>query len=967
MLFKKNKPDQPQSPNPSVQGQAASPGMTGGASSVFAPGLQARSAPIDFGFDSVPPPPEPQSYIVPAPPPDMFSQPEVQPAQADWNAGLSDDAQAFFTQSASPTQESWKSQQPGADAYISPEQAWGQSIIQESDNTAYLGETFESYVAQEPDFGLEAANAWQPPSAPESGFQSQTEYQTAEPILSFDDSAAFSATLDQMSPMPELMPPLGLESGDSMLGFGEPSTGMETAAYTSDFTVTTGEAMPWDQPQGYELPVVEYQSSVEALHNNLTAGNALPGEQVSVSPGALLDSMHQQFYPEDPFGMDQGDVLEGQQAFEEAAQFLFPDTVSASLDWQPEETEITTDYSSLSDFQMPVEPGFAPAPMDLGPSVQQTTSDMSDISGLYAGGMPPATPYASMTDQFSGLAPEPLESTFTTGGAFATGFESDPFSPDAFALEPASFAESPAIELNPPGMPFAASDTGFSTADASMSPPAYSADEFSTAFFPETTSAEPGYGDPLAGFEPVMPSEFSMPEMNIPVQDLDRAENWQPAIENYPNFSEEAALISPVTPELAIEAVPLDPFGDMESVHWDPVVAQQAEMMESIAPAEASQTGWKMPSVEYNPQDDWMTGQADLGVPAFVPEESLESSPMASNPTLEPVDERAFFSQSVQSEVSLIQSVSDQDFYATEFTLDEFGELVPVRETPIESAALPDMDMSAPVLESFEIEPSFPSLDLNGPVSEPHFNQSPAFEMPAPLPDTAELFPSNSELTLFEAVPADSFFEHPVEAMAEFPAIQPENQMVEDFVPAEAMEPMPPSAPPVSPFMQVVAPPLTAPNVLPQNNSLPPAAGFAPSVPPVQEPEHAPGSLEAQWHEPAETPAASTTQAGTVTPPAAFTLGNLEVLSVCPLAADRRLLVVHSNGVFALMGQVGLEQPQISVLKVFDNNPLAYQNTFTAVAEAQAAAQGMFVTQVGTWHAIVSTFQDKITLHTELG
>jgi hypothetical protein len=236
--------------------------------------------------------------------------------------------------------------------------------------------------------------------------------------------------------------------------------------------------------------------------------------------------------------------------------------------------------------------------------------------------------------------------------------------------------------------------------------------------------------------------------------------------------------------------------------------------------------------------------------------------------------------------------------------------------------------------------------------------------MPAPLPDTAELFPHNPEPVLFEELPADSFFEHPVEAMAEFPAIQPENQLIEDFAPIKAIEPMPPSAPPVSPFMQVAAPPLTAPNVLPQNNPLPPTAGFTSSV---QEMEHAPGSLEAQWHEPAATTSAPTTQAGTVTPPAAFTLGNLEVLSVCPLAADRRLLVVHSNGVFALMGQVGLEQPQISVLKVFENNPLAYQNTFTAVAEAQAAAQGMFVTQVGTWHAIVSTFQDKITLHTELG
>lgn len=931
MLFKKNKPDQPQSPNTSAQGQSALPGMSGGASNVFAPGLQSRSAPIDFGFDSVPPPPEPQSYIVPAPPPDMFSQPEIQPAQDDWNAGLSNDAQAFFTQTHSPAQESWATQQPVAETTYLPEQAGGQPAVQEAVNTAYLGETFESYVAQEPDLGLEAANAWQPPQAAETGFYPQAEYQSPEPALSFEDSVAFSATMDQMSPMPELMPPLGLESNDSLLGFGELSTGMDTSAYASDFSVTTGESMPWDQPQSYASPV-EYQSSVEALHNNLTAGNAMPGEQVSVSPGALLDSMHQQFYPEDPFGMDQGDVLEGQQAFEDAAQFLFPDTVSASLDWQPEETGITTDYSSLSDFQTPVEQGFAQAPMDLGPSVQQTTSDMSDISGLYAGGMPPAAPTGSMTENFSGLAPEPLEPAF---GAFATGFESDPFSPDAFSLEPVSSAEQPAS--------------------------AYSTDEFSTAFFPETASADTGYGDPLAGFDPLASPEFSVPEQNILAQDLNMAENWQPAIENYTNFSEEAALISPVTPEIAIEVVPLDPFGDLESVHWDPAVAQQAEMMESVASQEVTQPGWEMPSAEYSPQDDWMTGQADLGVPAFASEENLESSSM---------DEMAFFSQSVQSEVSFIQPVSDQDFYATEFILDEFGELVPVRETPIEPAVLPVMEIPAPIIEPFELEPSFPSLDLNAPVLEQDgttLNQAPAFEMPAPFPDTAELFPPfNPEPTLFEEVPTNAFPDNPVEAVAEFPAMQSTNQVTENLFPAEALEPMPlpPPAPPVSPFMQVAVPPIAVPSAFPQNNPLPHAAAFAP---PVQEQQHAPGSLEAQWHEPAATPSAPTMQTGTVTPPAAFALGNLEVLSVCPLTADRRLLVVHSNGVFALMGQVGLEQPQISVLKVFDNNPLAYQNTFTAVAEAQAAAQGMFVTQVGTWHAIVSTFQDKITLHTELG
>lgn len=94
---------------------------------------------------------------------------------------------------------------------------------------------------------------------------------------------------------------------------------------------------------------------------------------------------------------------------------------------------------------------------------------------------------------------------------------------------------------------------------------------------------------------------------------------------------------------------------------------------------------------------------------------------------------------------------------------------------------------------------------------------------------------------------------------------------------------------------------------------------------------------------------------------------NLEILGVCQLSTDKRLLLVQSQGNFALMGQAGLDNPQISVLKMFDHNPIAYQNTFAAAQEGQAGAQGMYVTQVGTWHAIISTFQDQIVLHTELG
>jgi uncharacterized cupin superfamily protein len=94
---------------------------------------------------------------------------------------------------------------------------------------------------------------------------------------------------------------------------------------------------------------------------------------------------------------------------------------------------------------------------------------------------------------------------------------------------------------------------------------------------------------------------------------------------------------------------------------------------------------------------------------------------------------------------------------------------------------------------------------------------------------------------------------------------------------------------------------------------------------------------------------------------------HLEILGTCPLTQDKRLLLVQSGQQFALMGQAGFENPSVYVLKIFDGNPVAYQQTFAAAQEGQAGEQGMFVVQVGTWHAIVSTFRDQIVLHTELG
>lgn len=139
------------------------------------------------------------------------------------------------------------------------------------------------------------------------------------------------------------------------------------------------------------------------------------------------------------------------------------------------------------------------------------------------------------------------------------------------------------------------------------------------------------------------------------------------------------------------------------------------------------------------------------------------------------------------------------------------------------------------------------------------------------------------------------------------------------------------------------------------------------------------GDLEEAWNispgadipptSPVESPPTTAPQQPVAASPPAttFSMENLEIIGVCPLEAEKRLLLVKSNETYALMGQAGVQNPNVSVLKIFEHNPTAYQNTFTAVAEGQSGNQGMYVVQVGTWHAILSTFQQNILLHTELG
>ncbi len=93
----------------------------------------------------------------------------------------------------------------------------------------------------------------------------------------------------------------------------------------------------------------------------------------------------------------------------------------------------------------------------------------------------------------------------------------------------------------------------------------------------------------------------------------------------------------------------------------------------------------------------------------------------------------------------------------------------------------------------------------------------------------------------------------------------------------------------------------------------------------------------------------------------------LDILGVCSIDANKRLLLINNDDVIALLGQVGTDNNHLRVLKIFDTNPIAFQNTFTAVREARPDRQGLFMVQVGLWRGIVSSYGDSLSLYSELG
>ncbi|WP_373532433.1 hypothetical protein [Vampirovibrio sp.] len=891
MFFKKNKPEKSQDQGKKTASpvfEAASP--VSSSFSVFAPALNPSAAPIDFGLGNIPEPPSAPSYVVPAPPPNLTSYP--QPAQTQWqeeSMPAPPDFQPFSPESGAALNESsslaWDDT-PSASA-AAPDFS---AQFAPPENPAYLGETFENYVPQSPvessaalhgseynpDFFQEIPVDFTPTNALESELQNNDSAPSADWMVGFDESPSLSSF--PVSYQEQAVEPLGHAAGHA-----------------------TGDLMPWEDSLS-SLQNEAISVSPEALWQNLASGETLPGQQVPLTSAGMLDTLHHTIYPEDPFHTEQAGLLEGQQAFEEAAQFLFPDTMSAPLNWQEDTAISPVQYEPAADYPFIPEGGFELPPMDLGPSIQSDSSSVSDITSFY----PEEAQFA---------LPEPIKAPLPADDPFD-------FSMD-YRVEPTSPVEE-------------ASNT------PELAWPAFENLETESLELPETpfVPVELQQVDPIA--EPIIAfdeTSFSLDMTTLSSPDDDEGFLSQ-------SFEPEESAFLPILPE---------------------------EAFTNFAPPSFT-------AADEGPDE------AESAFEGLMPSDAFE--PLAFTPQALPVDN---VQPDGQASTIMPQLLSDQDFYATAFTLNEFGELIPASEdsnSPLlapELSLLPPVEAWPPALEPAPLvhletddlgfsevasvsspPPSTPlafDASENG-LSEHDWLASEILEVPDLARQDAEL-----SLPILEPVPP---------AFPSFGEAEPE-LFFEDASADSLLE----GLEPVSPFAQMSLPPVLPALPLQPVEEIAVQSvesSFTPQLEPLFETTlpaepmlesfslTPPESLEGQWQNEPEAASPPLTEPDGVNPAAdELSLNGLQVLSICSLAPDRRLLVVNSDGVFALMGQVGLEQPQISVLKIFESNPLAYQNTFTAVAEVQAAAQGMFVTQVGTWHAIVSTYQDKITLHTELG
>jgi hypothetical protein len=761
-----------------------------------------------------------------------------------------------------------------------------------------------------------------------------------------------------------------------------------------------------EQPIAEPVYLHETPSTAEseaALWNNLSMPDGVaPGEQVPMVSGGLMDGINQQLYPPDPFSSLNDEFAAGEQAFAEAAQFLFPETMSAPVEWSDE-------GYGLSNLE--VDDVDTASVVDLGPSY---------------------LPQAQGFSQLSNALPSDFPHGFNAPSAL---------NPEAFSGSPAFVEE----ESRSPDALGAGYEGGYGsiTEDAEFGPSPYATDESLDDLF--GPSAEPlpfngsqpvlGYPgseiEDAAGLAWAAPTSAPYPEqspaLEAPASPLQAVEtNHAPWDSLLPDDRSTGPAMEMQTPRLeqswytegvlGADAAP-ENAPDMLSPAWAPQFLEPSlEMLtpQSVLDSHASadeDNDFYATAYTLNEQGELVPVEDD---DLFSPLDPLAPHPVVSavNPPLQPPP----MPWASQAPGSLLpqEEVEPEWFGTTPFSSESvqaqpaYGEGLPGVAWPNDTESLGQMDSTPSPLP---------------PAPDAAFFQPEVSPAPAPKSMEASLSPSADDITPAVAAVSLSAFAlgvlmpppnlvEPIAAAfpveANLASSVPDTQETSPLTPEQVMA-WPGQASPASPWApaqtdnmpvlspeqiqaqaQVQAQPVAKPvfqvEPVPVEHAIgwedapfgPPSAPQPVALPPEKQVIHpkplnrklpSPAQAEdlsTQWYSPEEQvqPIEPPVPA---TPPLTLTLGNMEVMGLCQLSKDKRLILVHNAGIYALMAQNGQQEPDIIVLKVFEQNPLAYQHTFTAVEEGQAAGQGMYVTQVGTWHGIISTFQDKITLHTELG
>lgn len=870
MFFKKNKP----TPNPEPQQPSEALNQ-----SVFAPGIPKANSVIDFGIGKPATPRSIESYssqpfpsqaveipnashqadsaYTPLPwetlqqeeqPPVAFENPAAfvnnpgNPLPIDYS-GRQATPMPMVDLTANQTgnlsgEDAWRIMEPtvgqgdsaSLDDLSDDSLFWSASAVDaQTDNRDYLSETFENYSPRHSGSSealLEAAwndnpvvgtdDIW---ATPTIYLPDTTDHSVPAAIQDFDTTHGLSTAFED-----------SLETAWEQDGL--PLQNFQPTPYPAGETATP-EIFPSAQPNEFNQ---EFRPS---LANQPQSFDATIGEQplTALAPGAFLDSVSQHIYPQDLFSSE---LADGERAFEEAAQYLFPSTMTAPLDWAESQRSATTPYEATLENQFYSDPETT----DLGPSYQKNAWCAQEAA--YAISNP------SLDNQ---NWVEPVEPVFNV----------------------------------PSG---------------------------SENLTPTQEQYNPSQAQALFGFESA---------------DDEGGDAKNLSFQNFSESSIQASTEQPVaTTEQKISSTASD---DFPSVHRES--AQHANNVQQTVLQPDDEDSFYTPFFKLDEEGEVIP---DYGGDAFAP-------PSASVVNYQPAME-------VQSPVIQTTEWAQSAFEPEPSSFSSMDTMTPA-ETP-ELAA-----------KSFFVqEESFPSM------VQPQTDEHEAFEEIAYPPSEAQI-PYETSLYRETVWP---YKEPDEEQLINSPASLSESKfsglnISENSLPADPL----PQASGQVPFQPDNTVSVEMPKIIASTEkqlAAPLMTDCAPASQPFTGAVSSPPDLDTAWYEPAAEAKneATSEQSEQEEQVNALRMGNLSVVGVCQMAPEKRLLIVKgAEGVFALMGQTGIEQPQIFVLKIFDHNPLAYQNTLTAVEENTPENQGMYIVQAGLWHGIISTFQDKIALHTELG